>query len=833
MKVEKKAKGKGKSKGKAILGIAIVAIMVASVMAAMIGSTGAYSNGGAYNIIEKAGIQAVLIGQDLDFSEDWTEIVTVSRVIYGVEEWSITADAQNHLHVSENETQWTNPGAFYVNYNTSDGTREAWLAIGTPDMPLALKVGITEVSSIAVDTNLKIDTGGMNLFPEDRVDLKIIDPDGNQIKYDAINDQQFTNISVAELKQWYGGSPGELVTKGWTIGDYTFQIKTKSAYACGLDATSAVKDLEIRTGEIAIDADTTSTVELELVTLTVTGVAGDEIKVDGDSANVVFKAGIMDTPVDATNQFDDTIDADGIRTYAVEFNDTETYTITVTVTGPAGNPRIGDYDTVDITVSEKRVEFDMPASVTIGDRITIKGTANTGTYVSVYIDDVLYRQLQDLVLEDGEFRKEVTTTDVGMSIPGSVRLKAWIDCECKVPAGNASTTDEPTRPADGETAILVTTPELTVELSPTVVAIEDDFTVEGTAPGSRQVTILCVAPEGGGGTSLLDKGVTGVALRKASVSLTDHTFTKQMTVQEDATLGYYDIYVLSSGMDEEWDMTGESDLEDALWVRYGIPSLTSGIIHTKSQEELYNILDDMVHCAGSDDLMWMGKLKVEAAYVKLNPITDVAVGEPLVVTGTSNREEGYAIVVTCKGPVELPPTVVKLENGTFNVTFDTTGATVGTYTVKADDGDGHTDTATVEILPAIFDTGIGTYPSIFGTHNGTITPYQDINVSKVYTYPCPGTGGHTEYVKIWNNSNWNVTANWDGYTGDWHNISFNESFTLEAGNEYNYTIRTGSYPQIIHEPSKGVIGGVINCTEFTDANGRRYNNWIPAIRLHE
>ena len=34
----------------------------------------------------------------------------------------------------------------------------------------------------------------------------------------------------------------------------------------------------------------------------------------------------------------------------------------------------------------------------------------------------------------------------------------------------------------------------------------------------------------------------------------------------------------------------------------------------------------------------------------------------------------------------------------FNVTFDTTGAMVGTYTVKADDGDGHTDTVTVEIL---------------------------------------------------------------------------------------------------------------------------------------
>ena len=133
----------------------------------------------------------------------------------------------------------------------------------------------------------------------------------------------------------------------------------------------------------------------------------------------------------------------------------------------------------------------------------------------------------------------------------------------------------------------------------------------------------------------------------------------------------------------------------------------------------------------------------------------------------------------------------------------------------------------------IFDTEApaNPYPSISGTHNGTITPFNDINVSKIYTYPCPGTGGHTEYIKIWNVSEWNVTAKWNGYTGDWHNISFSEPFTLYANEEYNYTIRTGSYPQIHHTPALRTANGWINCTKFTDANGQTYNNWIPAIRL--
>jgi hypothetical protein len=106
-----------------------------------------------------------------------------------------------------------------------------------------------------------------------------------------------------------------------------------------------------------------------------------------------------------------------------------------------------------------------------------------------------------------------------------------------------------------------------------------------------------------------------------------------------------------------------------------------------------------------------------------------------------------------------------------------------------------------------------------------------ITVSRLYTYPCPGTGGHTEYVHIWNSTGWNVSATWDGNTSDWQNITFNNSFTLYANETYNYTIRTNSYPQVIHKDSYNATGGSITCTEFLDGNGKKGYNWIPAIRL--
>lgn len=133
----------------------------------------------------------------------------------------------------------------------------------------------------------------------------------------------------------------------------------------------------------------------------------------------------------------------------------------------------------------------------------------------------------------------------------------------------------------------------------------------------------------------------------------------------------------------------------------------------------------------------------------------------------------------------------------------------------------------------IFDTGSGTYPSIRGIHNGTITPSQDITINNMYTYPCTGTGGHSEYVEFSNESGIIATGHWNGYNEDWHDITISPSFVMLAGLTYNYSIRTSSYPQIIHASEFGAKGGKgkITCTEFIDANGNTYTDWIPAIRL--
>ena len=228
---------------------------------------------------------------------------------------------------------------------------------------------------------------------------------------------------------------------------------------------------------------------------------------------------------------------------------------------------------------------------------------------------------------------------------------------------------------------------------------------------------------------------------------------------------------------------------------------------------------DFVTNLDANDLMDLEVLNPEGVILKTNP---------------ADRTQIFDNIKVC----EL------LKYGSMNESkqINTTGWDIGTYTFcirteteHAQGLDMCSATRTLTVLPIEnnFDTGPSEnpYPSIIGTHNGTITPNRTIEVQTLYTYPCAGTGGHSEYAKICNDT-WSIESEpWVGYQEDWHNLTFTKSFKLHANEEYNYTIRTGSYPQIHHTNNLSTPTGFITCSEFTDANGKRYTDRMPAIKL--
>jgi hypothetical protein len=183
-------------------------------------------------------------------------------------------------------------------------------------------------------------------------------------------------------------------------------------------------------------------------------------------------------------------------------------------------------------------------------------------------------------------------------------------------------------------------------------------------------------------------------------------------------------------------------------------------------------------------------------------------------------------------------TTVETDAGVTSASYTNTSAVVDIWNVSAvvtnvNGTDMQTWWWTVSAAgTGTFDTGGGTYPSIRGTHKGNFTPNCDIAVNKMYTYPCSGTGGHSEYVAFYEGEVLVAEGTWSGYLGgDYHNIDFGTTFALQAGVVYNYEIVTGSYPQMIHNQTYWNADGTITCTEFIDANGKVYTNRIPAIRL--
>ncbi|RCV63361.1 hypothetical protein C5S53_14520 [Methanophagales archaeon] len=250
--------------------------------------------------------------------------------------------------------------------------------------------------------------------------------------------------------------------------------------------------------------------------------------------------------------------------------------------------------------------FDLPSTVVIGEKLPIKGIANTGTYVDLFIADVLYARLQDLVIEaDGTFCKEVITTDVCMTVPGLVTLKAWLDC--------AKRPDEepPTTTADGSAAILVLKTHLDAYITNTTVAPGDSFEVWGNA-SSDYVEIVLLSPEGGNGTGM--DGLYGSTIYTVPTYCNStncfYNYYKKLKVDSDADNGNYTIIVLNPGKDKAY---GDSDymfLDNILDLDGDGQELGVTDVSNMTQEQIVALISDKIHAAGSDDFMWLGNIAV-------------------------------------------------------------------------------------------------------------------------------------------------------------------------------------------------------------------------------
>ena len=728
---------KGEEKGKwqkAIIGIVMAAIMLGSVLVAMVPTSVGRPTANEIDVGDTIYIGEQGLAFDVDWDGDYGEAGTPDdfAILEGVPgtvtegEPPLTLSATYTVpDVTEGKYYFDaigngvlDPGEFYIFVDNAEITGDIILNTATQDSVVGESIPTSSEIVFKVETNFG------DKIPWTCGNIKVVDPNG--VVINSIDGQVLT-IPILGTTMFVGDPaptttappyPNAIGLTGLDTGIYTVKMETEKATCNMLDVSSPEYEFTVREEEFSIGAEKDTVYRGEDIVLKVTGnpmafyyltvtgvdvTAPPMVKAVGDvwaldaagdaypATRTPNLAAWIDTGIDgiadvkiATTGADD-------RTYTINVYDTTA--ISEPMFAPdaivATSPWTTNDDEVGVEVLPPEVIFDMPSIATVGEEVTIRGAISAGDYVDIAIEDADWVFDDEPVDKNNEFEVDWDTSGL---FTGPYVIDVYIDCPISRWMGPYAYSDID---VDGSTIIWLVAPRLTAEQPRNVIADGDDYTIEGTATGVDAVDIVLVGPVGyphiAGFDVLNDLEIT-------STSVSDDEFSEDITMTEGVNTGTWIAMVFSPGRDgvygDLWG--GAGNLAGAF-----PPPIFMG----KTQDQIVEILKDFtVDEAGSDDLLCLLTFRVDSlGFVEFKLIEHVVVGEPLNVRGTTNREPGTKIGIwTIEGPIVLPPVITEVEwptadQGVFSATIDTTDAVPGTYTLEANDGEGNTDMATVEI----------------------------------------------------------------------------------------------------------------------------------------
>ncbi len=724
-------KTKMKGKGKAIIGIAMAAIMLASVFAAMVPMGMARDNQGG------------IVGGDTLFCGETGLSLNSTVAVAGD-----TVRLEGQDNGAEGETISIDPTDFYISENAEEGVYDIYVNDDITSSTLTIKepeitgnVYLKESTDSIVDESIPIgqlikiraspNFGG---FLKDaitgnygNIKIKLYDPDGLQVETVRADGnvidltQRLANKTRIDLDNIETTYPDD-----WSTGTWKVKISSDKGTCNEVDISSDEYEFTIRSEDLVIEATEDEVGKGEDILLRISGnpsrtyyFAIENVKADKEPV-ILDRGDIKDSkigPGEGTNcSAWIKTGTDGVAEIKIGTSDADerTYTMHVydnpmktdgTSFAETDYPKpdeVKDEDDeadTDVEVTEAEVTFDMPNKVVIGEEVDIKGSVNAGDKIDILIDDEYDENVKDDgdnidIDENNEFEAKWKTEGY---MTGSYTIKVYIDYK------KDKDVDPDTDDDDGSITIRLIEQGVTAEQPRNVIAEKDDYQITGTATGVEDVDYVLIGPKGSRTGDVDD--ITG-GLLIDSTSVKDDEFDEDdITMTDGLDTGQWVALVLSPGRDAGYGDYGEDYGAGNLVDLFDVDGPVS--LKGKDQSQIIAIIEDnTLGRAGSDDKIVAFSFKVESGYVDLNPVEAVGIGDPLNVSGTTNREPETSITISTfskpAGAIDLPAVITEVEwetadEGTFTATIDTEDAVEGTYTLEADDGDGNTDTITVVI----------------------------------------------------------------------------------------------------------------------------------------
>ena len=437
-----------------------------------------------------------------------------------------------------------------------------------------------------------------------------------------------------------------------------------------------------------------------------------ELEIDGSSA-----VGSIET------QF---LDDGGIDVYVSN--------ATATKGSLAQNPSTNSVDDVTLEVSEGDITLSSPTGTYVsGAEADINGTSSSADVVSVYVRDAGDWQLLEVsgsgeinVDSDDTFEEEdVQISTLGgngsniLSQTGTYRIGVIDASDADQSSSNGNdadfqlSTSEFSSGTSTSESIRVTDQSLEGQFS-TIngqVAPEDagDTDVNGTAPGADTVAVIFVDNRGNAGYQQISVDDDGT-FDESDVELDDVNGI-------DLSQGVITAHILSQGRDGTFgdgdDLRGSFSSDDGSVadLRSFVEDRSGGSADGSQVNEL--IAANTVEETASDDLIITQTFRLAESSTSIDTvraegtgtsgINPVAVGETMVISGTTNLEPddntiNVEVTDSDGNSLALADTDEwNTNNGQYTLTIDTSDFETGTVTVEADDGD-NTDVVNVEIV---------------------------------------------------------------------------------------------------------------------------------------